>query len=62
MMSEVPASASPALGPRARLNKNVVTAKAAPQGAGDVWPADNASAAKAEASAHLVITLMGGLR
>jgi len=27
MMPEVPASASPALGPRAGLNKNVVTAK-----------------------------------
>jgi len=37
MMPEVPASASAALGPRARLNENVVTAKAAPQGAGDVW-------------------------
>ena len=32
MMPEVPASASPALGPRAGLNKNVVTAKSAPQG------------------------------
>ena len=37
MMPEVPASASAALGPRARLNENVVTAKAAQQGAGDVW-------------------------